>query len=147
MEQGRALRVHRQEQGTEARIEAWSAPDPGPGELRIRAQWSGLNYKDALAVTGKGKILRQFPLTAGIDVSGVVEASRAEGFSEGDPVLVTGYGLSETRDGGLATSVTLPADRVVRLPEGLSMREAMAYGTAGFTAGLAMSRLLDNGQS
>ena len=146
MEQGRALRVHRQEQGTEARIEAWSAPDPGPGELRIRAQWSGLNYKDALAVTGKGKILRQFPLTAGIDVSGVVEASRAEGFSEGDPVLVTGYGMSETRDGGLATSVTLPADRVVRLPEGLSMREAMAYGTAGFTAGLAMSRLLDNGQ-
>ena len=99
MEQGRALRVHRQEQGTEARIEAWSAPDPGPGELRIRAQWSGLNYKDALAVTGKGKILRQFPLTAGIDVSGVVEASRAEGFSEGDPVLVTGYGLSASPAG------------------------------------------------
>lgn len=146
MEQARALRIHRDDQGTQARIEAWTSPEPGPGEVRIRAQWSSLNYKDALAVTGKGKILRQFPLTAGIDVAGVVEASRTEGLSEGDAVLVTGYGLSETRDGGLSNTVTVPGACVVALPMGLSPREAMAYGTAGFTAGLAMSRLLDNGQ-
>mgnify|MGYP000058893720 CR=1 FL=1 len=142
-----ALRIEQaDDKRTHASIQPWVAPEPSDGEVRIAAHWSSLNYKDALAVTGKGRILRRFPLNAGIDVSGVVEASRDPRFAAGDPVLITGRGLSETRDGGLATTICVSADCVVPLPAGLQLREAMQYGTAGFTAGLATLRLLDNGQ-
>ncbi|WP_348672433.1 YhdH/YhfP family quinone oxidoreductase [uncultured Abyssibacter sp.] len=147
MTEERALRIDRRSESTIAEIQNWSAPMPARGEVRLRARWSSLNYKDALAVTGKGRILRRFPLNAGVDVSGVIEQSEDPRFQVGDDVLVTGRGLSETRDGGLATTVTVPADSVVHLPSGLSLRQAMEYGTAGFAAGLAISRLLDNGQA
>lgn len=142
-----ALRLHKTDAGTEARIESWPTPDADTGEVVIDAAWSSLNYKDALAITGAGKIARRFPLTAGIDVAGSVRDSQDDAFAAGDSVLVTGYGLSETRDGGLASTVCVPAALVVPMPAGLTPREAMAYGTAGFTAGLTVSRLLDNGQT
>jgi NADPH2:quinone reductase len=116
-----------------------------PGEVVIKAACSSVNYKDALAATGSGKILRRFPLIGGIDVAGTVESSRDPRFRAGDQVLVTGYDLGVAQDGGYAGVVRVPADWVVRLPDGLTLFEAMALGTAGFTAGLSVVRLERNG--
>ena len=118
-----------------------------PGEVVIRVRWSDINFKDVLAATGKGKILRQYPLNGGIDLAGVVENSEDERFGPGDEVLVAGCGLSETADGGYAEMARICADCVVPLPEGLSMKEAMALGTAGFTAAMAVMRMEQNGQT
>ena len=111
------------------------------GDVVIRTAYSSVNYKDALAATGAGKILRRFPLIGGIDVSGTVESSRDRRFTAGDPVLVTGYDLGVAHDGGYAGYVRVPGDWVVPIPDGLSLFEAMALGTAGFTAGLGVVRL------
>ena len=118
--------------------------DLSPGEVVIRAVYSSVNYKDALAGTGTGKILRRFPLIGGIDVSGVVDSSTDPRFKPGDEVLVTGYDLGVQHDGGYAGYVRVPADWVVPIPVGLTLFEAMALGTAGFTAGLAIVRLEQN---
>ena len=115
--------------------------DLTPGEVVVRSAYSSVNYKDALAATGTGKILRRFPLIGGIDVSGTVESSRDSRFAPGDRVLVTGYDLGVSHDGGYAEYVRVPAEWVVPLPEGLSLFEAMALGTAGFTAALGIVRL------
>jgi acrylyl-CoA reductase (NADPH) len=117
------------------------------GNVVIEARYSSLNYKDALAVTGQGRILRKFPLNAGIDVAGLVLRSADPRFQTGDPVLVTGCGLGESQDGGFASHVQVPGDWIVPLPSGMSLREAMIYGTAGFTAGLCVHRLLVNDQT
>jgi acrylyl-CoA reductase (NADPH) len=145
MDRFRALRVRRSDGAIRAALETLALDDLSPGEVVIRAHWSGLNYKDALAVTGKGSILRRFPLIAGVDVAGVVETSQDQRVKPGDAVLVTGCGLGESHDGGFAEVVRVPADWVVPLPEGLSLRDAMALGTAGFTAALAIDRLEQNG--
>jgi acrylyl-CoA reductase (NADPH) len=116
-----------------------------PGEVVIKAEYSSVNYKDALAATGAGKILKRFPLIGGIDVAGSVTSSADGRFREGDRVLVTGYDLGVAQDGGYAAFVRVPADWVVRIPDGLTPREAMVLGTAGFTAGLAILRLERNG--
>jgi putative YhdH/YhfP family quinone oxidoreductase len=108
--------------------------------------WSGINYKDALAATGKGRILKRFPLVGGIDVAGTVVQSASDDFQPGDEVLANGSGLSETRDGGFSEYLRLPGDIVVRLPAGLSPREAMGLGTAGFTAAMSLYRMEANGQ-
>ncbi|GAB2493190.1 oxidoreductase [Arenimonas alkanexedens] len=142
----RAFRIHA-EGGHRAGIESISLDDLSPGEVVIRAAYSSVNYKDALAGTGSGKILRSFPLVGGIDVAGHVLASTDPRFKEGDAVLCTGSGLSETRDGGYSEIVRLPADWTIPLPPGLSLREAMVLGTAGFTAGLSLLRMEQNGQS
>jgi len=142
----RALRVHRLDTGIEACLEVLSTSDLSPGEVVIQASYSSINYKDALAVTGKGKIMRRFPLVAGVDVAGVVFESADERFQTGDAVLVTGCGMGENHDGGFAEIVRVPADWVVPLPEGLDLYAAMALGTAGFTAALAIDRLEQNGQ-
>lgn len=142
-----ALRVHKDADGLHARLDTLTLDDLPPGEVLIRAAWSDANYKDALAVTGTGRIMRSFPMTAGIDVSGVVEASEHADFAVGDRVLVVGAGLSETHDGGYAGYVRVPADWVVRVPDSLGLREAMAIGTAGFTAALAVERMEANGQT
>ncbi len=118
-----------------------------PGEVVIKAIFSGINYKDALAATGKGRILQKYPLVGGIDVSGYVESSTDDRFKPGDPVLVCGAGLSETLDGGYAEFVRTPADGIVPLPERLTLFEAMAIGSAGFTAALALERLQLIGQT
>ena len=116
-----------------------------PGDVVIKAEYSSVNYKDALAATGAGKILRRFPLIGGIDAAGVVMSSADGRFREGDRVLVTGYDLGVAQDGGYAAYVRVPADWVVRIPDELTSREAMILGTAGFTAGLAILRLERNG--
>jgi len=115
------------------------------GDVVIRAAYSSVNYKDALAATGAGKILKKFPLIGGIDVSGTVMSSQDPRFHEGEEVLVTGYDLGVGNDGGFAGMVRVPGDWVVPLPAGLSLRDAMVFGTAGFTAGLGVVRLEQNG--
>lgn len=118
-----------------------------PGEVLIRSHFSGLNYKDALAVTAKGKILKSFPLNPGIDVSGVVESDASGTFKPGDKVLVTGSNLGEEMDGGFGEFVRLPKDIVIPLPEGFDLKHSMFLGTAGFTAALAIHRMLENNQT
>ena len=115
------------------------------GDVVIRAEYSSVNYKDALAATGTGKILKRFPLIGGIDVAGVVTSSADRRFREGDRVLVTGYDLGVGQDGGYGAIVRVPADWVVRIPDRLTSRDAMILGTAGFTAGLAILRLERSG--
>ena len=116
-----------------------------PGDVVVQAAYSSVNYKDALAATGTGKILRRFPMIGGIDVAGVVVSSEDTRFRAGDEVLVTGYDLGVAHDGGYAGYVRVPASWVVHLPSGLTLFEAMALGTAGFTAGLSVVRLEQNG--
>ena len=142
-----AFRIHDDHAGYRAGIEPVALDDLSPGELVIEAAWSSVNFKDALAGTGKGRILRRFPLVGGIDVAGHVVRSTDPGFREGDPVLVTGCGLSETRDGGYSKYARLEAQWAIPLPAGLSLRESMVIGTAGFTAALALYRMRDNRQS
>jgi len=146
MDKFRALRVHAAGKGVESRLENISLDDLSDGEVVIRCAWSCVNYKDALAVTGAGKIMRSFPLVAGIDVAGTVVASSAADFKEGDEVVVTSAGLGETRDGGYAEYARLPASSAIPLAAGFTMRDAMALGTAGFTAALAVHRMEQNGQ-
>ena len=143
----RAFRIHNDDAGYRAGIESMRIDELSPGEVVIKTAYSSVNYKDALAGTGKGKILRRFPLNGGIDVAGhVVESSDPE-FREGDAVLCTGCGLSETRDGGYAEYGRLQAGWTIKLPPGLSLRESMVLGTAGFTAALALFRMRDNRQT
>lgn len=143
----RAFRIHNDADGYRSGIESISLDDLNPGEVVIKTAYSSVNYKDALAGTGQGKILRRFPLVGGIDVAGHVVASTDSAFKEGDAVLVTGSGLSETRDGGYAEYARLESKWVVALPAGLSLRESMILGTAGFTAALALLRMTENRQS
>lgn len=142
-----AFRIHNDASGYRSGIEGISIDDLSDGEVVIKAAYSSVNFKDALAGTGQGKILRRFPLVGGIDVAGHVVASTAPAYKEGDEVLVTGCGLSETRDGGYAEYVRLQSQWVIPLPAGLSLRESMILGTAGFTAALALYRMLDNRQT
>lgn len=139
-----AFRIHQDQNGHRSGLEQVAQEPLAAGEVLIRARWSSVNYKDALAGTGRGRILRRFPLVGGIDVAGTVVASRDPGWREGDAVLATGCGLSETRDGGYSQYVRLPASAVIAQPAGLAPREAMVLGTAGFTAALGLLRLLDN---
>ena len=141
-----AFRIRNDEAGYRSGIEQVSLDELSAGEVVIQVAWSSVNYKDALAGTGKGRILRNFPLVGGIDVAGHVVASTDPAFREGDAVLVTGCGLSETRDGGYAAYARLPAEWVVALPRGLDLRESMILGTAGFTAALALYRMHENRQ-
>ena len=139
-----AFRIHKDDHGHHSGIAPLQVDDLSPGQVLIRAQWSSVNYKDALAGTGRGRILRRFPLVGGIDVAGVVVASSDPAWREGDAVLATGCGLSETRDGGYSQYVRLESSAVIALPAGLTPREAMVLGTAGFTAALALLRMTDN---
>ena len=141
-----ALRVHRVEGRTRSRFDAVSLDDLTAGEVVIRVAYSCLNYKDALAVTGNAPITRGAVRTAGIDLSGVVESSADGSFAPGDRVLVTGSNLGESLDGGFAQFARVPAQAVVPLPARLGLFEAMALGTAGFTAAMAVWRMQENHQ-
>lgn len=142
----RALRVHQIEKALSHRLERITLDALTPGEVVIRVAYSSLNFKDALAVTGKSRIMRTLPRVAGIDLSGAVESSSDARYRPGDEVLVTGCNIGELLDGGLAEFARVPAEAVVPLPSGLSLHEAMALGTAGFTAGMALRRMLENHQ-
>ncbi|MCB0589518.1 MAG: YhdH/YhfP family quinone oxidoreductase [Phaeodactylibacter sp.] len=111
------------------------------GEVLIRVHFSSLNYKDALSASGNKGVTRNYPHTPGIDAAGVVEESQSPGFKEGDKVLVTGYDLGMNTSGGFAEYIRVPAAWAVPLPPGLSLRESMVYGTAGFTAALSVYQL------
>ncbi len=142
-----AYRIHQQDGRSQGRLESLTLDDLSPGEVVLRVAWSGINYKDALAATGAGRIIRDFPRVGGIDASGTVLESADDRFHPGDEVLVTGFGFGVDHDGGFSEIARVPADWLVPLPAGLDLREAMILGTAGFTAGLALRRLLDNHQS
>lgn len=143
----RAFRIHDDSDGYRSGLEKVSLEDLSEGDVVIKVAYSSINYKDALAATGKGKILRRYPLCGGIDVAGTVVASEASDFAEGDEVLVTGTGLSEVRDGGYAEYQRLDSKSIVPVPEGLSLRDTMALGTAGFTAALSLFRMEALGQT
>lgn len=142
----RALRIHDEGGKPVPRYESLSLDDLAAGEVVIRVRYSGINYKDALAVTGAGKILRKYPLVAGIDLAGTVVSAADGSIAPGTPVVVTGCGLSETHDGGFAEYARVRSEWVVPLTGGLDEWQAMALGTAGFTAAFAVHRMEQNGQ-
>jgi putative YhdH/YhfP family quinone oxidoreductase len=143
----RAFRIHDDAEGYRSGIDSIGIDDLSEGDVVIRGEWSGINYKDALAATGKGKILKSYPLVGGIDVAGEVISSQCERFSPGDKVLVTGCSLSEKRDGGYSQYLRLDSKHIVPLPAGLTTREAMGIGTAGFTAAISLLRMEALGQT
>jgi len=145
MDTFRAFRIVNEDGRIHGSIVNTTVAELSAGDVLIKASYSSVNYKDALAATGTGKILRRFPLIGGIDVAGVVASSADSRFRAGDEVLVTGYDLGVGNDGGYAGYVQVPAGWVVPTPRGLTAFEAMALGTAGFTAGLAIVRLQQNG--
>jgi acrylyl-CoA reductase (NADPH) len=147
MDTFKAFRIHSEDGKIAARFETLTLGDLSAGEVVIRVTHSSINYKDALAATGAGKILRRYPLVGGIDLAGVVQSSGDVRYHPGDAVLVTGCGLSETHDGGYAQFARVPGEWVIPMPPGLDAATAMALGTAGFTAALAIHRLEQNGQT
>ena len=146
MSEFRAYRINQDDGNIVAGFTTMSVDDLTDGDVVIKVSHSTINYKDALAATGKGRILRTYPLNGGIDLAGTVVSSTSDEFSEGDSVLVNGCGLSETLDGGYAEMARVPAEAVVPIPDGMSAAEAMQIGTAGFTAALAIHRMEQNGQ-
>jgi acrylyl-CoA reductase (NADPH) len=142
----RACRVFEEGGSVAPRLALMTTDELSPGDVVVRVQWSGINYKDALALSGQGRILKRFPLNAGIDAAGLVESSSDPRFEQGDEVLVNGMGLGESHDGGFAERLRVPGDWIVPLPAGLSLRESMILGTAGFTAALALARMETLGQ-
>lgn len=140
-----AYRIFNENGTIEGRLVAASLDELGQGEVVIRTAYSSVNYKDALAATGAGGIVRRFPLIGGIDVAGSVAFSSDDRYREGDQVLVTGYDLGVASDGGFSEYVRVPADWVVPTPDGLTPFDTMAIGTAGFTAALSVTQLERNG--
>lgn len=141
----RALRVHKTDAGTEARFEDLTEADLMPGEVTVRVDYSTVNYKDGLAVTGRSPVVRTFPLIPGIDFAGTVESSTDPSFSPGERVVLTGWGVGETHNGGFAQKARVKADWLIKLPDHMTNDEAMAIGTAGFTAMLCVMELEQHG--
>jgi acrylyl-CoA reductase (NADPH) len=140
-----AFKVFSEDGKIAGRVVEQSLDGLSEGAVVIKAAFSSVNYKDALAATGAGKIMRRFPLIGGIDVAGTVESSEDARFKTGDPVVVTGYDLGVAHDGGYAGYVRVPADWVVAIPNGLTLLDTMAIGTAGFTAALSIVEMERNG--
>jgi acrylyl-CoA reductase (NADPH) len=140
-----AFRIFDEDGKIEGRLVRATLDELSPGDVVIKASHSSVNYKDALAATGAGKIMRRFPLIGGIDVSGTVVSSTDKRYREGDEVVVTGYELGVSVDGGYSEYVRVPADWVIPLPAGLTTCDAMAIGTAGFTAALSIVQMERNG--
>lgn len=140
-----ALLTEATENGFSSRVVERELADLPAGDVLIRVRYSSVNYKDALSASGNKGVTRHYPHTPGIDAAGEVEESSTDAFSKGDKVLVMGYDLGMNTAGGYGQFIRVPADWVLRLPAGLDAREAMIYGTAGFTAALCVSSLLDVG--
>lgn len=141
----RAIRLFKTETGQEARLVTLTDEDLGDGDVTVQVDWSTINYKDGLALTGKAPVVRVWPLTPGIDFAGVVETSANPDFKVGDRVVLNGWGVGESHHGGLAQRARVKAQWLVKLPDAISTRQAMAIGTAGYTAMLAMIALERNG--
>lgn len=140
-----ALLLERPAGETVATVKHLSDDSLPPGEVTVDIDWSGINYKDALAIVGKGKIIRQFPMVPGIDFAGKVQISSDARFRSGQPVLLTGWGVGENHWGGLAEMARVKADWLVPMPQGMDGRRAMIIGTAGFTAMLCVMALEEGG--
>lgn len=141
----KAYVIHQEDGKVVSRFVNMSEDQLDPGEVTIRTAYSSVNYKDALAATGAGKIIRRFPCIGGIDLAGTVTESTDPRFAKGDEVLATSYDIGVAHHGGFAERARVPADWVVKLPPGMTCKEAMTFGTAGFTAGLAVVRMEANG--
>src|ERR1700729_1290105 len=141
----KAIRIDKAEKGTTSALTQFDEADLMDGDVTVRVEWSALNYKDGLAVTGKAPVVRRFPMIAGIDFAGTVEASSHPQWKAGDKVICDGWGLGETHLGAYAEKARVKGDWLVRLPEAMSARNAMAIGTAGFTAMLAVLALEKQG--
>jgi acrylyl-CoA reductase (NADPH) len=143
----KAIRIDKADKGTTAALAQFDESELMDGDVTVAVEWSTLNYKDGLALTGKAPVVRRFPMIAGIDFAGTVEQSSHPAWKAGDKVVSTGWGLGETHLGAYAEKARVKGDWLVRLPDGLSAREAMAIGTAGFTAMLAVIALEKQGIS
>jgi acrylyl-CoA reductase (NADPH) len=141
----KAIRIDKADKGTTAALAQFDEADLMDGDVTVRVEWSTVNYKDGLAVTGKAPVVRRFPMIAGIDFAGTVEQSSHPHWKAGDKVICTGWGMGETHLGGYAAKARVKGDWLVALPDGLSARDAMAIGTAGFTAMLAVMALEKQG--
>ena len=141
----KAYRIFNEEGKIASRYVDMRLDELDPGDVVIKVAYSGVNFKDALAATGKGKVIRRFPCIGGIDLSGTVTDSTDARFKKGDAVIATSYDIGVAHDGGYAQYARIPADWIVPLPKGLDLFEAMALGTAGFTAALAVERMEHDG--
>jgi NADPH2:quinone reductase len=144
MQNFRAYRIFNENGKVHSHLVETTLNELDAGEVVLKAAYSSVNYKDALAATGVGKVIRRYPCIGGIDVSGVVTSSTDSRFKEGDEIIVTSYDLGVSHDGGYAEYVRVPAAWVVPLPKGLSLFDAMAIGTAGYTAALAIHIMEQN---
>jgi len=141
----KALRIFSEDGKVVPRSVEMGLDELDPGEVVIKTAYSSINYKDALAATGAGKIIRRFPCVGGIDGCGTVVSSSDPRFKEGDQVIATSYDIGVAHDGGYSEYMRVPAAWVVRMPKGMSPFDAMALGTAGYTAGLAVVRMEHEG--
>ncbi len=141
----RAFVVHKDDDTTRLAYEERPVPELQDGEVVVQIAWSCVNYKDGLATLPKGGVVRAWPRVPGVDMSGVVAASRDQRFREGDEVVCTGYDFGVNHDGGYAEQCCVPGDWLFRRPDGLSLRDCMTFGTAGFTAALAVQQMERNG--
>jgi acrylyl-CoA reductase (NADPH) len=141
----KAIRIDKDDQGYRAGIVAFDEKDLMPGDVTVRVTHSTVNYKDGLAITGQSAVVRKFPMIPGIDLAGIVEASTDPQFKPGDAVILNGWGLGETHFGGYAQLARVKGDWLVPLPKGLSAAQAMAIGTAGYTAMLCLLALEKHG--
>jgi acrylyl-CoA reductase (NADPH) len=137
----KAIVVNKAESGQTVQLGAFDEKDLMEGDVTVRPEWSTVNYKDGLALTGKAPVVRRFPMIAGIDFAGTVESSSHPLWKPGDKVILNGWGLGETHLGAYAEKARVKGDWLVRLPDGMSPRDAMAIGTAGYTAMLCVMAL------
>ena len=140
-----AIRIDKADGGTRATLAPFDEAELMEGDVTVAVEWSTLNYKDGLAVTGKAPIVRRFPMIPGIDFAGTVEASSHPDWKAGDKVILNGWGVGETHLGAYAEKARVKGDWLVPLPDGLTTRDAMAIGTAGYTAMLAVMALERHG--
>jgi acrylyl-CoA reductase (NADPH) len=143
----KAIVIHKGDAGQTVRLADFDEKDLMEGDVTVRVEWSTLNYKDGLAITGKAPVVRRFPMIAGIDFAGTVETSSHPAWKVGDKVILNGWGLGETHLGAYAQKARVKGDWLVRLPATMSTRDAMAIGTAGYTAMLAVMALERSGLS
>ena len=143
----KAIRIDKADKGTSVAVTQFDEAELMDGDVTVRVEWSTLNYKDGLALTGKAPVVRRFPMIAGIDFAGTVEQSSHPEWKAGDKVVCNGWGMGETHLGSYAEKARVKGDWLVRLPDGMSTREAMAIGTAGYTAMLAVLALEKQGLS
>lgn len=143
----KAIRIDKADKGTTVALTQFDEAELMDGDVTVRVEWSTLNYKDGLALTGKAPVVRRFPMIAGVDFAGTVEQSTHPQWKAGDKVVCNGWGMGETHLGSYAEKARVKGDWLVRLPDGISSRDAMAIGTAGYTAMLSVLALEKHGLS